>query len=322
MKFGGPFPYTGPLATPENMALTAKTAERLGFDYIWIGDHLIYPKTMKSKYPHSPDGSLPIDPRHNFFEIFTSLSFIAAHTSKIELTTNVVIAALRQPAVLARQIASLDVISGGRFGMVVGLGWMEDEYEAANVAWAERGAITDESILALRALFAEQPFEGPHFRFGATHFYPKPTKSPFPIWIGGDSDAAIRRAARLGDGWKPVGPARESTWRAGANGAMATRARWLKEKHAYAMQVREQAGRRGEPLPLASSIGMLDTASDALTMSDRKDQILDDIAQLAGAGVSQISVLLNELNSTGPLQKILDEAQWFAEEIFPLTRDL
>ena len=284
-----------------------------------MGDHLIYPKDMKTKYPYTADGSLPISATENFFEIFTTLSFIAGQTSTLQVSTNVLLIALRHPAVLARLIASLDVLSGGRFRLVVGLGWMEDEYEAVGVPWRQRGKVTDETILALRALWAEEAFHGEHFQVEPTHFYPKPAQPRFPIWVGGDSDAAVRRAATLGDGWQPVGPGREASHK---SGGMRDRVSWLKQKYAYAMEMRERAGRGAEPLPLASSIGMLDTGTGALTLSDRKEQILQDIADLASAGVSYITVLLNELNSHGPLQKVLDEAQWFSEEIFPACRNL
>lgn len=318
MRFGGPFPYTGPLADPETIVRTAKAVEGMGYDHVWIGDHIIYPKEMKSKYPYTPDGSLPIAATENFFEIFTLLSFVAAHTTTLELSTNIIILALRQPAVVARQIASLDTLSGGRFRMTVGLGWMEDEYEAVNVPWKERGKITDAAIDAVRALFEERPHSSPWFHFGATHLYPKPVQTPFPIWIGGDSDAAIRRAARLGDGWQPVGPARGES----SAGGMRVRAEWLRDKMAMLNNERAKHGRESQPFHLLNSIGLLSTTHGAVTMSDRKEQLLEDVALLAAAGCTHLNVLFNELNSNGPIERILDEAQWFAEEIIPATRHL
>ncbi|MCK9542784.1 MAG: LLM class F420-dependent oxidoreductase [Novosphingobium sp.] len=318
MRFGGPFPYTGPLATPETIVRTARAVEAMGFDHVWIGDHLIYPKQMKTKYPYTEDGSLPIAATENFFEIFTLLSWIAGQTTRLELSTNVILLPLRQPAVVARQIASLDALSGGRFRMVVGLGWMEDEYEVVNVPWKQRGRILDASIEAIRALFEERAHASEWFSFGETHFYPKPVQSPFPIWIGGDSEAAIRRAARLGNGWQPVGPARDLGW----NGGMRKRAQWLKDGMDRLNAERVKAGRENEPFGLLNSIGLLTTGQGAVTMSDRKDQLLDDVAVLAEAGCTHLNVLFNELNSSGPLEQILDEAQWFAEEIIPATRHL
>jgi len=318
MRFGGPFPYTGPLAQPDIIVRTAKAVEAMGYDQVWIGDHLIYPKQMKSLYPHSADGKLPIAATENFFEMFTLLSFVAAHTSKLVLSTNIIILALRQPAVVARQIASLDALSGGRFRMTVGLGWMEDEYEAAGVPWRERAKITDAAIEAIRALFEERPYESPWFSFGATHFHPKPRQDPFPIWVGGDSDAAIRRAARHGDGWQPVGPPREEGWSEGLRG----RAQWLREGMQRLNEERARVGRDGRPFALLNSIGLLSTKQDVVTMSDRKDQLLEDVNLLAEAGCTHLNVLFNELNSKGPIEKILDEARWFAEEIIPQTRHL
>jgi probable F420-dependent oxidoreductase len=318
MRFGGPFPYTGPLATPEKIIRTAKAVEAMGFDFVWIGDHLIYPKQMKSLYPYTQDGKLPIAATENFFEMMTLLSWVAGQTTKLELTTNIIILALRQPAVIARQIASLDVLSGGRFRMVVGLGWMEDEYEAVRVPWKERGKITDAGIGAVRALFAEEDYSSPWFEFGASHFYPKPVQDPFPIWIGGDSDAAIRRAARLGNGWQPVGPPRDDSWVDG----MQQRAHWLRERMDRLNDERARVGRDHLPFGLQNSIGLLSTTHGAIRMSDRKTQLLEDIGMLAGAGCTHLSVLFNELNSHGPIEQILDEAQWFAEEIIPLTYDL
>jgi len=316
MRFGGPFPYTGPLADPATIVRCARAVESMGFDHVWIGDHLIYPKQMKSKYPYTSDGSLPIGATENFFEIFTLLSWIAGQTTTLELSTNILILPLRQPAVVARQIASLDALSGGRFRMVVGLGWMEDEYEAVNVPWKQRGKILDASIEAIRALFEERDFSSEWFSFGASHFYPKPAQQPYPIWIGGDSDAAIRRAARLGNGWQPVGPSREDGW----NGGMRRRAAWLKERLDQLNEERVRLGRGNEPFGLANSIGLLTTAQGAVRMSDRKEQLLEDVGILAEAGCTHLNVLFNELNSVGPVDRILDEAQWFAEEIIPATR--
>ncbi|MBV9842924.1 MAG: LLM class F420-dependent oxidoreductase [Sphingomonadaceae bacterium] len=318
MRFGGPFPYTGPLADKDTIIRTAKAVEAMGFDHVWIGDHLIYPKEMKTPYPYTTDGKLPIAATENFFEMFTLLAFVAAHTSTLELSTNIIILAVRQPAVVARQIASLDALSGGRFRMVVGIGWMEDEYEAVNVPWRERGRITDASIEAIRALFEERAYASPWFNFGATHFYPKPAQDPFPIWIGGDSEAAIRRAARLGDGWQPVGPARDDGWQKGMRG----RATWLREGMQKLNEERAAVGREARPFALLNSIGLLSTTQDVVTMSDRKDQLLEDVNILAEAGCTHLNVLFNELNSKGPIERILEEAQWFAEEIIPQTRHL
>lgn len=318
MRFGGPFPYTGPLAQPATIVRCAQAVEAMGFDHVWIGDHLIYPKAMKTPYPYTADGSLPIAPTQAFFEIFTLLSWIAGQTTTLELSTNIIMLPLRQPAVVARQIASLDALSGGRLRMVVGLGWMEDEYEAVRVPWKRRGRILDASIAAIRDLFEERAHQSEWFSFGETFFYPKPARTPYPVWIGGDSPAAIRRAARLGNGWQPVGPGRDEGWENG----MARHAAWLREGMAMLNDERARRGREGEPFGLCNSIGLLDTGKGAVTMSDRKDQLLADIAMLAEAGCTHLNVLFNELNSAGPLEKILDEAQWFAEEIIPLTRHL
>ena len=206
MKIAGPFPFSGPLATRENIGAVARTVEAMGYDFVWMGEHIYYPKQMKAKYPYTPDGSLPVQPSYNYFEIVTTLTFVAAQTTTLGLHTNVLLPAIRSPYLAAKQLATLDYLSGGRLNVALGLGWMTDEYELVGTPWSERGRYLDEWIRAVRAFIAGKPFAGAYFGFEEGWFEPKPVRGSLPFWIGGDSDAAVRRAAELGSGWEPVGP--------------------------------------------------------------------------------------------------------------------
>ncbi|MGE0386887.1 MAG: LLM class F420-dependent oxidoreductase [Gammaproteobacteria bacterium] len=304
LKFGGPFPFTGPLATRENIAACARRVEALGYDFVWIGDHLMFPKDLKSKYPLTPDGTLPIDPAHNFLEMFTTFAFLAGQTTRLRFQTHVYLPALRHPLTSARLAASLDYLSGGRLNLVVGLGWMKDEYDVVGIPWSERGARTDEAIQAMRAIFAEQAFKGRFYEVTEAWFRPRPVQDPLPIWVGGDSDAAIRRAARLGDGWAPTVPL-----------GTADPVGWMRGRVGHLRELMDAAGRSYAGFPILQCVGFIGTAGGAYSLSDKKDALLGQIAAWKSVGCTHLAVLMNEQNSHEPLARTLEEAQWFAEEV-------
>ncbi len=175
----------------------AGRAEELGFDSVWVHDHVFNVGHVFDRIGGKP-----------YYEPLTLLSFVAARTRRVRLGTSVLVLPYHNPIRLAKTAATLDVLSGGRLILGVGVGLIEKEIRAMGSPFAERGAFTDEAIAVMRSLWTEDEpsFDGKYSRFAGMKFSPKPLQKPsIPVVIGGVSRAAIRRAARLGDGWQPLG---------------------------------------------------------------------------------------------------------------------
>jgi probable F420-dependent oxidoreductase len=186
----------------DRLAETAVLAERLGYESLWVGEHVVTPVSFGDEA--YPGAKLPFAADSDFLEPFVALTHMAALTSTIRLGTNIVIAPLRDPFLTARAVASLDVLSGGRVEFGVGVGWMREEFEVMGQDFSTRGRRTDEFLAVVDLLFREPTpeFHGRFFDFGRVAFEPKPVQRPRPpVVVGGHSDAALRRAARYGDGW-------------------------------------------------------------------------------------------------------------------------
>jgi probable F420-dependent oxidoreductase len=207
MRFGVHLVAAGKIIEGEKIARIARRAEELGYDSLWVSDHIIFPKELRSPYPYSPDGKLPLDPTLPLLEPFTVLSYAAAVTKTVKLGTSVVIVPYRDPIVTAKIISSLDVLSGGRFIFGVGVGWLEEEFRALRLNMKDRAAQTKEALLAMKACWVQDDpeFHGKFFDFSGIKFAPKPKQKPYPpIWFGGNSMPALKRAVELGDGWHSV----------------------------------------------------------------------------------------------------------------------
>ena len=208
MEFGLHLPHVGPLATREGITAFAQLAEELGFDALWVSDHVVVPRSLDSRYPYSRDGSFPVSPDVPLMEPLATLLFAAAVTERVKLGTTVLIIPMRNPIVTAKQLATLDVLSNGRLILGVGAGWMEEEFKMLGVPFERRGARTNEYIRLIKALWTEEnpSFEGEFWQIKDVGFSPKPLQQPHPpIWTGGHSAPALRRAGRLSDGWHAVG---------------------------------------------------------------------------------------------------------------------
>ncbi|MCI0829617.1 MAG: TIGR03619 family F420-dependent LLM class oxidoreductase [Chloroflexi bacterium] len=209
MKYGFTLPGRGQLATPERLGIIARKGEELGFDALLTGDHILVPKNIKSVYPYTEGGEFPGSPSGESMEQITLLSYIAGQTTQIRLVTSVLIVPHRNPLIAAKSLATLDVLSGGRLVVGVGVGWMREEFQALGLPpFEERGAVTDEYIRAFKVLWTEDDpsFEGKYISFDDISFLPKPVQKPHPpIWVGGESRPALRRTAELADGWYPLG---------------------------------------------------------------------------------------------------------------------
>ncbi|HEX3034676.1 MAG TPA: LLM class F420-dependent oxidoreductase [Thermodesulfobacteriota bacterium] len=195
MKFGICIPIRRNVKPHVNIEI-AKKAEELGFDSIWASDHVVVPDKYIGRFSEV------------FYDPFVILASIAAQTSKIKIGTSVIILPYRNPVVVAKMVATLDVLSEGRFIFGVASGWMREEYDVLSIPYHERGKRTDEYIRIMKELWGKgnPKFEGEFFRFSNIKFYPRPLQQPHPpIWIGGNSERALRRAVELGDGWQPTG---------------------------------------------------------------------------------------------------------------------
>ena len=209
MKYGFTLPGRGPLAAPERLGIIARKGEELGFDALLTGDHILVPRHIASPYPYTESGEFPGSPSGESMEQITLLSYIAGQTSRIRLVTSVLIVPHRNPLIAAKSLATLDVLSGGRLVVGVGVGWMREEFQALGLPpFEERGAVTDEYIRAFKVLWTEDnpSFDGKYISFDDISFLPKPVQKPHPpIWVGGESRPALRRTAELANGWYPLG---------------------------------------------------------------------------------------------------------------------
>lgn len=209
MQIGFNLPVSGPMATPQVMADIAQLGEALGFDYLTLTDHLALPDTTTPGYPYSPSGEFYTpDPGHRV-EQLTTAAWIAAKTTRINIVLAVMVVPHR-PAVLAsKMLATIDVLSAGRLIIGIGAGWLKVELDAVSTTpFAERGAVTDEYIDAMRTIWTqERPvFHGKYTSIDGLLTDPKPLQKPHPpIWVGGESGPSMRRAARIGDAWYPIG---------------------------------------------------------------------------------------------------------------------
>ena len=208
MEFGLHMPTRAPLGTPDNLVALATKAEALGFSIIGAGDHIVIPREIESPYPYTRSRRSRMGAGSGeWLEQMVLLSFLAAHTSRVRLLPTIMVLPHRNPVVAAKALATIDVLSKGRLILGCGVGWMREEFEAIGTPpFEERGAVSDEYLRAFKELWtSDNPtFEGKYCRFSNISFAPKPVQKPHPpIWIGGESTAALRRVGQLGDGWQP-----------------------------------------------------------------------------------------------------------------------
>jgi probable F420-dependent oxidoreductase len=190
-------------ARREVIDAVAAAAESAGFATLWAGEHVVMVDEPASRYPYSDDGRIAVPAQADWLDPLIGLSFAAAATRRIGLATGVLLLAEHNPVVVAKQAASLDVLSGGRLTLGIGAGWSREEFEALGVPFERRGARMTEYVAAMRAVWGEEvaSFAGEFVRFDAIRVNPKPLRGRVPIVLGGNSDVALGRAGRWGDGW-------------------------------------------------------------------------------------------------------------------------
>ena len=221
MRFGFYIPTRGRTAEPNAIEAMVAHGEALGFSSVVIADHLVFPVTIHSKYPYTVSGAFP--GQGDALDQLSLMAFVAGKSRRLRLISSVMILPHRNPVVTAKMLATIDVLSGGRVTVGVGVGWLREEFQALGAPdFDRRGAVSDEYLRIFKTLWTQDPasFRGEFYRFEALRCLPHPTQKPHPpIWIGGHSKLALRRVARLGDGWHPVGatpaaPLRPSEMRA------------------------------------------------------------------------------------------------------------
>jgi probable F420-dependent oxidoreductase len=206
VDFGIGFANTGPFSEGAGARRMAVAAEAAGFESLWTVEHTVVPEGYESPYPYSADGRMPGPEDSPIPDPLVWLSFLAGVTTTIKLGTGILILPQRNPVVLAKETATLDALSEGRLLLGIGVGWLAEEFDAIGIPFTERGARTDDHVAAMRALWTGEAasFDGPFTTFERCFARPTPARGTIPIHVGGHTDAAARRAGRLGDGFFPA----------------------------------------------------------------------------------------------------------------------
>ncbi|HEX3952153.1 MAG TPA: LLM class F420-dependent oxidoreductase [Stellaceae bacterium] len=208
MQFGFGAPVGGPLSGARDLARIVSEGEAMGYDYCTVSDHVVIPRELEAKYPYSDTGEFPGRAGGDRHEQLTTVMFVAAKTSKLRIVTSVTVVPHRPPVLTAKMLSTIDVLSEGRLTWGIGVGWCREEFEAIGTEpFDERGAVTDETIAVCREMWTnEDPsFDGKYAKFSNIFVPPQPVQKRLPIWVGGESGPALRRTAKLGDAWYPIG---------------------------------------------------------------------------------------------------------------------
>ncbi len=316
MRYGFTLHGTDPLAEPEYLVTLAKRGEELGYNSAFLGDHIVVPGSVASPSPYSPDGSMPGLDVGDCLEQLTVLAFLAGQTQRIRLVTGVMVLPYRNPLLAAKVLATLDIVSHGRLTVGVGAGWMEEEFQTlGSPPFSQRGAVTDEYIRVFKELWtSESPsYDGKYCQFSDLKFLPKPVQKPHPpIWVGGESPAALRRAATLGNGWYPLGS--NSTF-------SFTRPQDLAEAIKRLSTLAQQAGRDpseieviflSSPRYLLQDVGKVGHG-DRLPLTGSPEQVASDIRAYEEMGVSQLNIDVRSDSLDGALEQM----ESFATQVWP-----
>jgi len=310
MRYGFYVPTRGRTATPEALETLIQRGESLGFASAMIADHIVFPTVVKSRYPYTVSGAFPGE--GDALEQLTLMAFVAARSRSLRLVSSVMIVPYRNPVATAKAIATVDVLSRGRVTVGVGVGWLREEFEALDAPdFDRRGAVTDEYLKIWKALWTESPasFDGEFYRFKDLQCLPHPVQKPHPpIWVGGHSGPALRRAARFGDGWHPVG----------AISAVPLRPAELRASLDQLFRLAEAAGRDPSRLTISFKAPVYDApqhdaSGERRPFSGSPAQVVEDIATYARLGVSE---LIFDFRSE-TLAESLDRMERFATVIKP-----
>ena len=314
--FGVSLPGRGPLAKPELILKIAERADSLRFDSVFVTDHVVLPvSAARSRYPYAESGQFPGGMDQDYLEPLTLLGHLAHATRRVRLGTSVLVIPYRNPVTTAKMLATLDVLSGGRIILGAGVGWLREEFEAlAAPPFAARGEVTNEYLQVMRACWSKSPasFQGRHYSLPEVYALPRPRQEGgIPIWIGGHTDQALRRAAELGDGWHPIGlrpPARLEP---------AEYAAKVKQLRAYA----RAAGRDPDaisltfraPMQVVGTRARPGAGGDRPLLQGTAAQVVADLREYEALGVSHFV-----FDAAGPdAQAVLANLERFAHDVRP-----
>ena len=313
VNFGFYLPSHGPTARRGPLIEIAQTGERLGFHCMVVDDHVIAPKVMSSPYPYSIGSDVPWEEDGEHLEQLSELTFLAAVTETIRLVPSVMIVPYRNPVLTAKILATLDVLSEGRLTLGVGVGWMEEEFEALDAQpFADRGAVTNEYLEAFKELWTsdDPTYDGKFVKLSNIEFRPKPVQKPHPpIWVGGQSRPAIRRAVEHGNAWHPVG----------ATPATPLEPTNLAADIAYMYSHAERIARDPSELGVAMKAPLYDTGRSTKQarrrFSGEPQQIAEDIRTYTDLGVTD---LIFDVRSP-ELSQSLERLAWLSEDVISLV---
>jgi probable F420-dependent oxidoreductase len=312
VRYGFYLPTRGPTATRDGVLALAREGARLGLHSAMIADHIVFPVESRSPYPYTLDGKHPS--AGDALETFSILGVVAGATERLRLVTSVLVLPYRNPVLTAKMAASLDVLSGGRLTLGVGAGWLEEEFEAlGSPDFSARGAVTDEWITIFKQLWSQSPatFDGRFYQYRDIRCEPFPVQTPHPpIWVGGHSRAALRRTARHGDGWHPVG----------AVAASPLPPQELRGHLESLKRLTEAEGRDFSALTISYKAALYDTGiplpdGSRRPFSGNPDDIAGDIRTFAGLGVHE---LIFDFRGQSIAESI-ERLQRFAAEVIPLA---
>jgi len=315
MKYGFYLPNSGAGAEPDALADIAKLGDRLGFFCMLMPDHIPQPNQINSTYPYSLTGDILAAGQSGdgeWPEQITTLAYLAGVTEQIKLVTSVMIIPYRNPILTAKMLSTLDMLSKGRLILGAGVGWMEEKFELLDAPpFAERGAVTNEYLQAFIELWTKEDpkYEGKYVNFSDITFLPKPVQKPYPpIWIGGQSKPAIRRAAQIGDCWHPVG----------AIPAAPLEPEELAENLVLLHQYAEKAGRDPAAIQVSVKAPLYDAGDSSgprRRFSGSSDEVRQDVQTYSDVGVTHLIFDFR----TGDPKQTEDRMARFSEEVMAVT---
>jgi probable F420-dependent oxidoreductase len=311
MRYGFYLPTRGPTATREGVLSLAREGERLGLHSAMIADHIVFPVESESAYPYTLDKKHPSG--GDALETFSILGVVAGATERLRLVTSVLVLPYRNPVLTAKMVASLDVLSGGRVTLGVGVGWLKEEFEALDTPdFDKRGAVTDEWLTIFKQLWTQSPasFSGQFYKYKDIRAEPLPLQKPHPpIWVGGHSRAALRRTAKHGNGWHPVG----------AIAASPLPPDEMRSHLATLKQMTHAEGRDFTALTISYKAPLYDNAipdrdGTRRSFSGTPEEIADDIRSFAAIGVHELIFAFRGESTSASIERL----QRFAAEVMPL----
>jgi probable F420-dependent oxidoreductase len=309
MKLGVFLPVSGRAAVPQVLTEAAQQAERLGFSSVWAAERLVNPWSMETDYPYKADAQWFVPPEAPFLETLTALTFLAGVTEKVQLGASVIVLPYRHPLFTARVATSIDTLSKGRLILGVGIGWMPEEFSALGINFKTRASMSAEQLEIFNLLWSQErpEFHGRHYDFAPVAVNPPPVQQPrFPIWIGGESEPAQKRAAKFGDAWFSyfvrITPAD------------------LAARYAQIRDMAAEAGRDPDAIKLCC-VRPIEVTSEPVPQEDDNlrgtpEQLAEALSEYEGIGVEHMA--LQFMVGRWPERK--EQIERFGQEVIPALR--